>query len=158
MDSLDAAKKYLQDNLEDTDVVENNEILDYTDVAKALEFIGKEVEGDNDSNFIPVCGVLVGIDQSSAWPFIIKVGLRYTLRAHIRVTYPTESKYRPYSKDELNDLVGKTVMTKTTGRKKLVTGKPVDSNDVNIDGNPVTAETLLTQYVYVDKSACGVLE
>jgi hypothetical protein len=158
MGSIDAAKQYLQDNLEDTDVVENNEILDCTDVAKALEFIGKEVEGDNDSNFISVCGVLVGIDQSSAWPFIIKVGPRYVLRAHIRVTHPTESKYRPYSKDELNDLVGKIIMTKTTGRKKLVTGKPVDSNDVNVDGNPVTAETLLAQYTYVDKSACGVLE
>ena len=67
-----------------------------------------------------------------------------------------EPTYRPYNNDELNDLVGEVLTSKFSGRRKLVTGRPKQKTQVNLDGKPFTAEILL-QYYYRNKTEpCGV--
>ena len=69
-----------------------------------------------------------------------------------------EPTYRPYSNDELNDLVGEVLTNKQSGRRKVVTGKPRASEGVNLDGSYINARDLLASFYRNGNEPCGVRE
>ena len=64
--------------------------------------------------------------------------------------------YRPYNNDELNELVGEVLTNKQSGRRKLVTGKPTESEGVNLDKKYITAKDLLASFYRNGNEPCGV--
>ena len=97
-------------------------------------------------------------DSSDLYPF----GNKNDCYAYF---YPEESyemrpSFRPFSSEELNQLVGKVVKRKageSAGKRSLVTN--VDCGKVVIGGNHfITAVNLLEFYVLDDGTPCGVEE
>ena len=71
--------------------------------------------------------------------------------------YPApEPTYRPFTNDELNDIVGKVVTSKRTGDNRMVSERD-GLNLVHIGCNQYTAEGLLEWYT-LDGHPCGVRE
>ena len=67
-----------------------------------------------------------------------------------------EPSYRPFTNDELNDIVGKVVTSKRTGDNRMVSERD-GLNLVHIGCNQYTAEGLLEWYT-LDGHPCGVRE
>jgi len=65
-----------------------------------------------------------------------------------------KEEYVPFTGDELNELVGKVLVNKQSGRKKLVTGKPTASNGINLDGDYFSAKDLLANFT-LNGNPCG---
>jgi len=71
--------------------------------------------------------------------------------------YPApEPTYRPFTNDELNDLVGKVITTKTTGNNRVVSEK-ICTGIVKVGDGEYTAENLLEWYT-LGGQPCGVRE
>jgi hypothetical protein len=73
--------------------------------------------------------------------------------------YPApEPTIRPYTDDELNDLVGEVLTIKWTGLHVLVTRKPRTQGIIMLDGSAVNATQLLENYYRNDNEPCGMEE
>jgi len=95
--------------------------------------------------------VLGNIDLDSPSPFTREGGYAWPL------FYPApEPTYRPFTNDELNDLVGKVITTKTTGNNRLVSEK-ICTGIVKVGDGEYTAENLLEWYT-LGGQPCGVRE
>jgi hypothetical protein len=71
--------------------------------------------------------------------------------------YPEpEPSYRPFTNDELNDIVGKVVTSKLTGNNRIVSER-ASHNLVRIGGSQYTAENLLEWYI-LNGEPCGMKE
>ena len=94
--------------------------------------------------------VLHEVDTHCVYPFVVD-DICFAL------FYPApEPTYRPYNNDELNDLVGRVLINKQSGRRKVVTGKPTASEGVNLDGSYITAKDLLASFYRNGNKPCGV--
>ena len=73
--------------------------------------------------------------------------------------YPApEPTIRPYTDDELNDLVGEVLTNKRTGRRVLVTRKPKTEGIIMLDGSAINATQLLESFYRNDNEPCGMEE
>ena len=109
------------------------------------EYIQEDMSGGQEPS------VLSNIDLDSPSPFTRESGYAWPL------FYPApELTYRPFTNDELNDIVGKVVTSKLTGDNRMVSER--DSlNLVHIGCSQYTAEDLLEWYT-LDGHPCGVRE
>jgi NTP pyrophosphatase (non-canonical NTP hydrolase) len=102
---------------------------------------------------------LVGFHPDKETPFVSSNGhqsiLFYPVEGQDGI--PLINQYRPYNNNELNSLVGEVVTNRFSGRRKLVTGRPKQRNQVNLDGRPFTSKQLLEHYYRNGDEVCGVL-
>ena len=96
---------------------------------------------------------LIRVGLNAIYPFVDGHHNYYSL------FYPApEPTYRPFNNNELNDLVGEVLTNKQSGRRKVVTGKPRESEGVNLDGSYITAKDLLASFYRNGNEPCGVKE
>ena len=86
----------------------------------------------------------IGIDASPQY-----IGVPY----HILEVVPV---IRTYTDDELNNLVGTVVMSKEWKIRRMITGKLASIDRISVDGQEMSATTLLENYTHLDGSPCGV--
>lgn len=135
---------------------DKNKIL--TCVTGSSELIGKKgwfgnsiPQLMNKQNNYLLPHVLQDFDSSSVYPFVFDDVYRSAL------FYPApEPSYRPFTDDELNDLVGKVLTNKYTGYNKLVT-EQVANIAVRVGDSDCTAKDLF-HYFTLDGKPCGVRE
>lgn len=63
---------------------------------------------------------------------------------------------RTYTDNELNNLVGTVVMSKGWKIRRMITGKLASIDRISVDGQEMSANTLLENYTHIDGSPCGV--
>jgi hypothetical protein len=83
-------------------------------------------------------------------------GFRYHLPYF--VLEKVKETYRVYNENELNDLVGTTVLGKFTGHKNLITGITNSGKSVFVGNSCVSLNILLEKFVKEDRTPCGVKE
>lgn len=113
--------------------------------ADTLELLEEKVKCSNPSELIDV------LDEAWRCRFEKETNTLWAL------FYPApEPSYRPFTDDELNDLVGKVVTRRLTGDNRMVIER-TSHNLVHIYGRQYTAENLLEWYT-LDGHPCGVKE
>ena len=96
---------------------------------------------------------LLGVDSNNA------VHAFKTVFQNHALFYPApEPTIRPYTDDELNDLVGEVLTNKKSGCHVLVTRKPKTQGIIMLDGSAVNATQLLENYYRNDNEPCGMEE
>ena len=94
---------------------------------------------------LTISSLWLGLDVSSE----THIGVPYTILEVVPVI-------RTYTDNELNNLVGTVVMSKGWKIKRMITGKLASIDRISVDGQEMSATTLLENYTHLDGSPCGV--